>query len=59
MIAGLGVVTSDLPQGNDLAGVLRHNAIRGCRTCMISRNLSTSLDQDVSQTSRYHHITDE
>ncbi len=59
VIAGLGVVTSDLPQGNDLAGVLRHNAIRGCRTCMISRNLSTSLDQDVSQTSRYHHITDE
>ena len=59
MIAGLGIVTSDLPQGNDLAGVLRHNAVRGCRTCMISRNLSTSLDQDVSQTSRYHHITDE
>ena len=59
VIAGLGVVTSDLPQGNDLTGVLRHNAIRGCRTCMISQNLSTSLDQDVSQTSRYHHITDE
>src|SRR2546429_4139180 len=34
----------------------RHNVIRGCHTCMISRNL---LDQDVSQTSRYHHITDE
>ncbi|CAB4396619.1 unnamed protein product [Rhizophagus irregularis] len=26
VIAGLGLVTADLPQGNDIAGVLRHNA---------------------------------
>ncbi|PKC55934.1 hypothetical protein RhiirA1_474784 [Rhizophagus irregularis] len=29
---GLGVVTADLPQGNDLAGILRHNANLGCRS---------------------------
>ncbi|CAB4376942.1 unnamed protein product [Rhizophagus irregularis] len=32
IIAGLGVVTADLPQGNDMTGVLRHNANKGCRT---------------------------
>ncbi|GET49913.1 hypothetical protein GLOIN_2v1790940 [Rhizophagus irregularis DAOM 181602=DAOM 197198] len=30
VIAGLGLVTADLPQGNDMAGVLRHNANKGC-----------------------------
>ncbi|GES72462.1 hypothetical protein GLOIN_2v1790940 [Rhizophagus clarus] len=43
VIASLGVVTADLPQGNDMCGVLRHNANKGCRT----------------STSRYHHITDD
>jgi hypothetical protein len=27
---GLGITTADLPQGNDLAGTLRHNATHGC-----------------------------
>ena len=30
VIAGLGVVTADLPQENDMTGVLRHNAKKGC-----------------------------
>ncbi|RGB31937.1 hypothetical protein C1646_604847, partial [Rhizophagus diaphanus] len=33
VIASLGDVTADLPQGNDLTGVKRHGAIRGCHTC--------------------------
>ena len=44
MIAGLGVVTADLPQGNDLAGVLRHNAAKGCRTCTVSQKSYTKLN---------------
>jgi len=57
--AGLGVVTSDLPQGNDMAGVKRHNANKGCRTCSVSYESLTNCGQDVPKISRYHHITDE
>lgn len=59
VIAGLGVVTSDLPQGNDMAGVKRHNANKGCRTCLVSREFLTKFDQDIPSISRYHHITNE
>ena len=58
VIASLGVVTSDLPQGNDMVGVLRHNAIKGCRTCTISKDLLTDKTQNIPKVSRYHHITD-
>ena len=58
VIAGLGVVTSDLPQGNDMAGVKRHNANKGCRTCLVPHESLTNYDQDVPKSSRYHHITD-
>ncbi|GES91467.1 hypothetical protein GLOIN_2v1790940 [Rhizophagus clarus] len=59
VIAGLGVVTADLPQGNDMCGVLRHNANKGCRTCTASQESLTNFSQDVPATSRYHHITDD
>ena len=38
IIASLSVVTSDLPQGNNMVRVLRHNANRGCKTCTISKD---------------------
>jgi len=59
VIASLGVVTSDLPQGNDMVGVLRHNANRGCRTCTISKDFLTDNTQNIPKKSRYHHITDD
>ncbi|GES94230.1 hypothetical protein GLOIN_2v1487024 [Rhizophagus clarus] len=59
VIAGLGVVTADLLQGNDMCGVLRHNANKGCRTCTASRESLTNFSQDVPATSRYHHITND
>jgi len=59
VIASLGVVTSDLPQGNDMVGVLRHNAIKGCRTCTISKDFLTDRIQNIPKLSRYHHITDD
>ena len=57
IIASLGVVTSDLPQGNDMVGVLRHNANRGCRTCIISKNFLTDKTQNIPKILRYHHLT--
>jgi hypothetical protein len=51
VIASIGVVTADLPQGNDLAGVLQQNAIKGCRTCTISKDSFTDFTQDMALTS--------
>jgi hypothetical protein len=59
IIGGLGVVTADLPQGNDLAGVLRHNANFGCRSCKASKEELSLLDFDIQQYGRYHHITND
>ena len=58
VIAGLGVVTADLPQGNDLTGVLRYGANKGCRTCSIDKDSYTILNQDFALFSRYKQITD-
>ncbi|GET03978.1 hypothetical protein GLOIN_2v1878998 [Rhizophagus clarus] len=59
VIASLSVVTADLPQGNDMCGVLQHNANKGCHTCTASRESLTNFSQDVPATSKYHHITDD
>ncbi|UZO25829.1 uncharacterized protein OCT59_018087 [Rhizophagus irregularis] len=59
IIAGLGVVTADLPQGNDMTGVLRHNANKGCRTCKTTKESLSAHNQNIVTTLRYHHITDE
>ena len=58
VIAGLGVVTADLPQGNDLTGVLQHGANKGYRTCSIDKDSYTILNQDFALFSRYKQITD-
>ena len=57
VIAGLGCVTADLPQGNDLTGVKRHGAIKGCRTCLIAKENATDITLDIANISQYHHIT--
>ncbi|GET63970.1 hypothetical protein GLOIN_2v1790940 [Rhizophagus irregularis DAOM 181602=DAOM 197198] len=51
IIAGLGIVTADLPQGNDMTG--------GCRTCKTTKESLSAHNQDIVTTLRYHHITDE
>ncbi|UZO28126.1 uncharacterized protein OCT59_021669 [Rhizophagus irregularis] len=56
IIAGLGVVTADLPQGNDMT---KRNANKGCRTCKTTKESLSARNQDIVTTLRYHHITDE
>ena len=58
IIARLGDITADLPQGNDLVGVKWHSANRGCRTCNITKDSLTSDGFDLNLLSRYHHQTD-
>ena len=44
VIGGIGCITADLPQGNDLADVKRHNAKYGCRTCNVPNDQYTNID---------------
>ena len=55
--AGFGMATADLPQGNDIAGIKRHNAEYGCRTCKVPQNQLSNVDFDIFQNGRYHHLT--
>lgn len=50
---GLGVVTADLPQGNDLCGVKRHGANHGCRNCFVTREELSDKKYDYIQNARY------
>lgn len=55
----LAMVTADLPQGNDISGVLRHNANLGCRSCKASKNELTNITYDIYYNGRYHDITNQ
>ncbi|CAG8486092.1 23367_t:CDS:2, partial [Racocetra persica] len=54
---GLGVVTADLPQGNDLSEVKRHSSNRGYRSCEAETQELTNYNYDIIRHARYHHIT--
>ena len=59
VVGGLGCLTADLPQGNDLAGVKRHGAIHGCRTCNVANNQLTNPGYDYVGNARFHQITEQ
>ncbi|RIB30524.1 hypothetical protein C2G38_2152485 [Gigaspora rosea] len=56
---GLGIVTLDLPQGNNNSGTLRHNTYRGCQICKATKDQFTNLLFDIYYHDRYHQITDQ
>ncbi|PKK59460.1 hypothetical protein RhiirC2_794808 [Rhizophagus irregularis] len=58
IIASIGQITADLPQGNDLTGVKRHIAVKGCRSCQATRDIFTNPNLDIAAISHYHHFTD-
>lgn len=54
---GLGVHTTDLPQGNTQANIKRHNALRGCRFCYVESNEWNNLNLDMIAYGRYEQLT--
>ncbi|RGB29786.1 hypothetical protein C1646_766186 [Rhizophagus diaphanus] len=58
VIASIRDITVDLPQGNDMAGVKRHGATRGCRTCNATKDSWTANNLDLLLISRYKHLMD-
>ncbi|GBB83725.1 hypothetical protein RclHR1_01040030 [Rhizophagus clarus] len=57
LTGGLGIITADLPQGNDIARILRHNAKYGCRSYYAAKDDLTNISFDTILNSRYHQIT--
>jgi hypothetical protein len=57
VVASLAVVTADLPQGNDLAGIKRHSAIHGCRACNVPHDQLTDGAYDYVMNARFHQMT--
>ena len=51
----LGNIISDLPKGNEQAGVKNHNANYGYRNCTIHRNELHDISFDILANGRYHH----
>ncbi|CAG8607102.1 5660_t:CDS:2, partial [Paraglomus occultum] len=59
IIAGLGSVTGDLPQGNVHASVKSHSSQFGCRSCKVPYERLTDHTFDLVMNARYHHLTTE
>ncbi|CAG8730681.1 11849_t:CDS:2, partial [Funneliformis mosseae] len=55
--SGLGVITSDLLEGNEQAGVKNHNTYHKCRNCMIHYSELDNVSFNTARYSRYHHKT--
>ncbi|CAB4423298.1 unnamed protein product [Rhizophagus irregularis] len=58
VIGSIGCVTADLPQGNDIADVKRHNAKYGCRSCNVPNDQYTNIDYNYIKNARFHQQTE-
>jgi hypothetical protein len=59
VVAGVGLVTADLPQGNHLADIKQQGASHGCRMCMAPQDRLTDNTYDTINNGRFHHITEQ
>ena len=59
VIASIGLVTADMPQGNDLGDVKKQGALYGCRNCLTPKDHLTDNTFDRIRFSHFHHITQE
>ncbi|CAG8526252.1 4577_t:CDS:2 [Funneliformis caledonium] len=55
--SGLGVITSDLPEDNEQAGVKNHNAHYRCRNCIIHHSELDNISFVIVRHSHYYHKT--
>jgi hypothetical protein len=59
VIALIGLVTADMPQGNDLCDVKKQGALYGCRNCLAPKDRLTDNTFDWICGARFHHVTNE
>ena len=55
VIASIGLVTADMPQGNDLCDVKKQGALYGCRNCLVPKDRLTDNTFDRIRGARFHH----
>jgi len=54
VIGDIGCITVNLPQGNDLADVKRHNVKYECWTCNVPNDQYTNIDYNYIKNARFH-----
>jgi len=59
VIASIGLVTADMPQGNDLCNVKKQGALYGCRNCLSPKDHLTDNTFDRIRFSHFDHVTEE
>ncbi len=59
VVASIGLVTADMPQGNDLCDVKKQGALYGCRNCLVPKDRLTDNTFDRIRGARFHHVTNE
>src|SRR5205807_2254449 len=55
----IGLVTADMPQGNDLCDVKKQGALYGCRNCLVPKDRLTDNTFDRICGARFHYVTNE
>ncbi|KAF0551527.1 hypothetical protein F8M41_023288 [Gigaspora margarita] len=59
VMGGIGCITADLPQGNNLADVKRHSANHGCRTCNVPNDQYTNFNYNYVYNARFNQQTED
>src|SRR5205807_8194485 len=59
VITSIGLVTADMPQGNDLCDVKKQDALYGCRNCLVPNDRLTDNTFDRIRGARFHQVTNE
>jgi len=54
VIGGIGCITADLLQGNDLADMKSHNAKYGCQTCNVPNDQYTNINYNYIKNVHFH-----
>ncbi|CAB4392751.1 unnamed protein product [Rhizophagus irregularis] len=57
VVGGVGCITANLPQGNDLAGVKRHGANHGYRICNVPNDQYTNSNYNFIKNARFNQQT--
>ena len=59
VVASIGLVTADMPQGNDLCDVKKQGTLYGCHNCLVPKDQLTDNTFDRIRDTHFHHVTNE
>ena len=59
VIASIGLVTADMPQGNDLCDVKKQGTLYGCRNCLVPKDRLTDNTFYRIHGAHFYRVTNE